>query len=442
MHIISSIGRFRAIILTLTALLGLVVLSWGVWHTYLFPALGSDTGRAGWFAFSFASGLSMIVLPAVFPMAFVLAPLSRGMRFWKAIRMTLAFGVGIFLTLSAYGVLTALAGETGMRVLGLHAHEVRYPLYFIAGTFAFVIALAEIGLITFRMPFYAGPAPRFARARKDLARAFLLGIFLGNIGVGTPHPAMPLLLLESAASGDVFYGWLLFVVHALGRVASLFLLVLLGALGVNCLRFISDHKQYLERAIGWAMIVVAGFIVTLGLFTSGWWASSGVMQFASVAILGTPFLPDTSGLPQAGIFGQPLQYGSWVLVALWILPMWWQYARERRRVLGSPEHELQMLEHLQNRVEEERRGLEVALHIPGGVHGARYRELERRIDSLEKTRRIIESAAAYGIGKEIRIPEVQTYEEEILHLRRNWYLAFTVLLIAVFVFYFPTWVSA
>lgn len=445
-------GHLKTII-AITAILLTTVIGMGLlWFLFLAPQAGAEIGRLGWYLFSFAAGLTMIVLPCTLPLAFVIVPLSMGKGLLKGLGMALSFGTGVALMLSLYGVLAALAGKAGLNMLGAQVEDIKNWVYFFAGIFAYTFALAEIGLLKFRMPSYTGSAPDFIQRRKDYFKAFLLGLFLGNIGVGCPHPATPLILIEIASSADVFYGWSLFFVHAIGRVLPLILLSVLAVLGVNGLNWLVARKDKIERANGWAMVFVAGFILTLGLFTHDWWTNSGQHNLLEKvtqeqwftgrinAQLNTA-VPHSHGVETGavGIFGQPWQWGNWFLVFLWTLPFWWYYRRERHRVLGTPALELQRLQHKLDRVEEERRGIEAVLHIPEGEQGARVKELESQIDAMEKERRILEEGMRYGAESGLRDEVSQRYEEEILHIRRNWYLTLTLLLIAVFALFLPFW---
>lgn len=313
-----------------------------LWFFFLGPA--TPVGF-GWYLFSFASGLSMIVLPCTLPLAFVIVPLSMGKGAAKGLGIAIAFGLGVAITLSMYGVIAAVVGEVAIGTLGAPLETVKNWLYFFAGAAAYLFALGEIGLIKVRMPTYTGAAPGFIQKQQDYLKALLLGLFLGNIGVGCPHPATPVILTRIAASGDVFYGWMLFFVHAIGRILPLLLLALLGIMGVNALQWLVRRKDKVERATGWGMVFVAGFILVLGLFTHDWWVYSGQHtlleeitqeQFFLGKIverfhLGPP--PHTHGLEElagkTGLFGLPLELGNWVLIGLWILPMWGYYMKKR-----------------------------------------------------------------------------------------------------------------
>ena len=296
--------------------------------------------------FSFAAGLTMIVLPCTLPLAFVIVPLSMGKGVVKGLGMAIAFGSGVTIMLSAYGIIAALVGEFTIGALGAPLELVKNWLYFIAGLFAYIFALGELGLLRFRMPTYTGAAPAFIQRRQDYLKAFFLGIFLGNIGVGCPHPATPLILVEIASVGDVLYGWSLFFIHAVGRVLPLFLLAILGVLGVNGLSWLVKRKDKVERATGWGMVFVAGFILVLGLFTHDWWVQSGqhsLFEQVTQENTVTNLFAEKIGQGKAhahvsqeiegktGLLGLPLVLGNWVLVGLWILPLWWYYLKNRRK---------------------------------------------------------------------------------------------------------------
>lgn len=299
------------------------------------------SGSLGWYLFSYAMGLTMIVLPCTLPLAFVIVPMVLKKSAGKGFGLALAFGLGITITLSLYGILAAVVGKLAIGSLVAPLEMVKNWVYFIAGIFAYLFALSEVGLMKFHMPTYKGAAPAFIQKQGDYLKALLLGLFLGNIGVGCPHPATPLILTEIASSGDIFYGWTLFLVHALGRVIPLLILALLAILGVNALSWLVARKDKLERATGWAMVFVAGFILTLGLFTHDWWVNSGqhtlLESITQEELLTGKIAAEldvgnahTHGLETGiGLFGLPLSWGNWFMVFLWVLPLWWYYKKKR-----------------------------------------------------------------------------------------------------------------
>ena len=95
---------------------------------FFFVGSSSPVGF-GWYVFSFAAGLSMIVLPCTLPLAFVIVPLSMGKGPVKGFSIALAFGTGIAITLSMYGVIAALVGEVAIGTLGAPLEVVKNWLY-------------------------------------------------------------------------------------------------------------------------------------------------------------------------------------------------------------------------------------------------------------------------------------------------------------------------
>lgn len=328
--IFAAVGVFAAII-------------FGILYLFVLAPSIPD-GSIGWFLFSFATGLTMIVMPCTLPLAFVIVPLSMGKGLIRGIGMALAFGLGIAVTLSMYGVAAALLGGVAIDALGADLDSIKNWVYTIAGAFALIFALSEIGLMNFHMPTYKGAAPASIQKHGELIKAFMLGLFLGNVGVGCPHPATPLILIEIASSGDVLYGWLLFLTHAIGRILPLLLLAFLAILGVNGLNWLMARKDAVERTTGWAMVFVAGFILTLGLFTHDWWVNSGLHSGLETLTQEHRFnvlINDTLGTDVehlhglevgTGLFGQPLEWGSLFLVFLWIFPMYWWYRNKKKAV--------------------------------------------------------------------------------------------------------------
>jgi FtsP/CotA-like multicopper oxidase with cupredoxin domain/cytochrome c biogenesis protein CcdA len=308
-----------------------------------------EVAGIGWFIFSFAAGLTMIVLPCTLPLAFVIVPLSMGKGMAKGIVTAIAFAFGIVITLSIYGIIASLIGKAALGSLGTPLETVKNWVYFIAGVFAYLFALGSIGLLAFKMPTYTGAAPDIIQKKQDYLKAFLMGLFLGNIGIGCPHPATPLLLIEAATSGNVLYGWLLFFVHAVGRVLPLLFLAFMGIMGVNGLSWLVARKDKVERATGWAMVFVGAFILVLGLFSHGWWVNSGqhsllesITQEETVLnVIGEKLNTGNAhhhGIDTGtGLFGLPLWLGDWVLVALWIIPFFWYLRKEKARIAQIPE---------------------------------------------------------------------------------------------------------
>ena len=127
------------------AIISFLVLAVIVLGLIWFFFLGPDTPVGlGWYLFSFAAGLTMIVLPCTLPLAFVIVPLSLGKGVARGLGIALSFGLGVALMLSVYGVVAALVGEVAIGALNAPLESVKNWLYLIAGTFAYIFALGEL----------------------------------------------------------------------------------------------------------------------------------------------------------------------------------------------------------------------------------------------------------------------------------------------------------
>lgn len=220
---------------------------------------------------SFVAGLSMIFLPCTLPLAFVIVPLTMGKDPKKGLLMALFFTLGLTITLSLYGVFIAALGKS----FGLKSDAEVYAVL-LGGIAAFIFGLSEIGLIKFKLPSYSGKFPDFIQRQKDYMKTFLLGLLLGNAGVGCPNPAFYVLLGYIAITGDLFNGWFLGFVHGLGRSVPLIFLAILGTLGVNALSGIARHKEAVERAMGWILVIIGAYLLTFGIFGHDWFIASGI----------------------------------------------------------------------------------------------------------------------------------------------------------------------
>src|SRR3989344_4368578 len=220
---------------------------------------------------SFVAGLSMIFLPCTLPLAFVIVPFTMGKDPKKGLIMALTFTLGLTITLSLYGVFIAAVGKT----FGLKSDAEVYAVL-LGGLAAFIFGLSEVGLIKFKLPSYSGKFPDFIQRQKDYVKTFLLGLLLGNAGVGCPNPAFYLLLGYIATTADLFNGWFLGFIHGIGRSVPLIFLAILGMFGVNALSGVSRHKETEERSMGWMLVIIGSYLLTFGIFGHDWFIASGI----------------------------------------------------------------------------------------------------------------------------------------------------------------------
>ena len=417
---------------TLIAFVVVACLFLGIFFT---AALGgvSEEGAAGWFLFSFVSGIMALVLPCTFPLLFVVIPLALGRGVLRSLAMILTFSLGVMTVMTLYGIVIGYAGEIGFSFLPYPVSTMLDWLYVFGGIFAYALALGELGLIRLRMPAYVGAGPEFLRGKASITKMFSLGLFMGNIGVGFPSPAVPLLMMNAAVSGDPAYGGALFFAHAAGRVLPLLVLLTLATLGVNGLSWLTKNKEHLDRLSGWILIAVSAFIVTFGV--AKMWIIKSSIFLALYTLLeggGVQSVMIRPGILDA--FMNYQRFGSVLFYVLLLLPLWWLYRKQYHHVWGKLAFQMMSIEHKVERLEEERRSLLPFLHMKDGGHHDRLSELTHKIDALLLKRRVLEEGARYGGKHGLRSDTSQAYEEEALRYRRDFYLALTLLVAVLFVF--------
>jgi len=317
---------------------------------YLFNTPGETAN----IAFAYVVGLSMIVLPCTLPLAFVIVPMAMGKTPKKGFLMSLWFGLGLSITLSIYGLFVAIIGKSiGLDQAIGSASAVSKILFIIGGLAAFIFGLSELDLIKFKIPSYGGSYPEFITKQGDYLKAFFLGLFLGNAGVGCPNPLFYVLLGDIAVLGDVATGWWLGFVHGVGRATPLIFLTILGILGVNAVGNIAKKTAVVKKWTGISLILLGAFIFISGT-SHQWYENSAVHTgwnkvVSSVAGDRVVEAGDHKEAPGAaeGHTEEPVQASkdkehvdqpdlipapwSWItLLVLVVVPLWWYWRKEKK----------------------------------------------------------------------------------------------------------------
>lgn len=240
---------------------------------YLFTTPGQTVNVA----FAYVVGLSMIVLPCTLPLAFVIVPLAMGKGPKKGLIMAVLFGLGLSITLSLYGLFVAVIGKSiGLDQAIGSAGNVSRILFIIGGLSAFIFGLSELNLIKFKIPTYKGSYPDIIQNQGDYLKAFFLGLFLGNAGVGCPNPLFYVLLADIAVVGSISGGWWLGFIHGVGRATPLIFLAILGLLGVNAVSTIASKTAIVTKWTGIILVILGAFIFISG--TSHQWYEGTAMH--------------------------------------------------------------------------------------------------------------------------------------------------------------------
>lgn len=281
---------------------------------------------------SFAGGVSNIVLPCTLPLVFIIVPIAMGASGKKGLIMAALFGIGLIITLSVYGAAVAQIGK----YVGLDSAT--RIMYAVAGIAAFVFGLSELKLVKFKMPTYSG-MPQFIQKQRDYTKVFLLGLLLGNAGVGCPNPVTYIILIFSASTGDWLQGGLLMAINGVGRVIPLLLLSALGILGVNATGGLVKRVESVRKFTGWALVVLGSFIVLNGAFGHLWYEGGVFHEGLNIAFMATGGkMIGEADIPIEEVEQKVpfVEYGALMNLIVSIVPVFWylhKYSQERKQTL-------------------------------------------------------------------------------------------------------------
>lgn len=280
--------------------------------------LAAQTDNAVSALLSFAAGLSMIFLPCTLPLVFVILPLAaKEEKPARALFTAVAFAIGVSITIALYGVFTAFLGG----YFGLD--QFTRAMFVFAGAIALLFGLTELNLLRIPLPVFTHRIP--AWLDQGYSKSFLLGLFLGNAGIGCPNPAFYVLLTYIASTGSAITGGWLGLVHGLGRAAPLIFLVLLTLLGMKSIQWISRVSGKVHLWTGFGLIVAGAFILTIGLVGMHWWEDSifhagwnGLMYNIAPNLAEQPDHPIREGFLIA-----PVSIGWWMLALFTLISVVW-----------------------------------------------------------------------------------------------------------------------
>lgn len=286
--------------------------------------LARTTGETVTYALAFAAGLSMIILPCTLPLVFIVVPFSMGKGYKKGLIMALLFGLGVTITLSVWGAAVALVGQ----FLGLTAAT--QIMFGVAGIAALLFGLSELRLIKLTIPGFSGSVPRVIQEQGDYLKVFLMGLFLGNAGVGCPNPAFYVMMAYLAAQGDPIYGAAVSAVHGFGRAVPIILLSLLAILGINATKTLLAQKERISNISGWGLIGVG--VWTLAYAFTGAWFDPTLAHVAWNDIVRSiaPNLAEMEKHAHSVTGAQA--FAPWGIVGVLTITIFWYYTKNRKSI--------------------------------------------------------------------------------------------------------------
>lgn len=275
--------------------------------------LARVTGHPVGVALSFAAGLSMIFLPCTLPWVFVIVPMTMGKGYKRGLFMAILFGLGLTLTITAYGLIISQLGK----YMGLD--RVTRGMFVVAGFAAYLFGFSELGILNIVLPTYRGSFPKWITAHGDYLKSFFFGLFSGNAGIGCPNPAFYVLLTYIATTGSATLGAGLGFIHGIGRALPLLFFAILGILGVNMLDLVRKGSVAINKVTGWALIALAPLIMNYGLLGMMWWEEGPYHRGWNWLVFQiAPALAEMHGHEVAtGLFEAPYAFG-WLAFLLMV----------------------------------------------------------------------------------------------------------------------------
>jgi len=290
----------------------------------------SDVSYSGWLVIAYVAGLSMIVLPCTMPVVFIIVPLSMGHGYKKGLGMALLFGAGLIATITLYGLGVAALGNT------ISLDQISFTMFTIAGIIAYVFGLSQLKLVELKIPTYSG-TPSFILKRGDYTKSFLMGLLLGNAGVGCPNPMFYWLLIYIAGTGSFEIGSSLGLVHGVGRAIPLILISALAIIGVNTTKGLIKNRLRIENITGWMLVFLGSFLIINGMPGGHqWYEETFVHILWNNLVSMSPILPEYHvGMHhhEPSFFEVPKNVVPGILVGLLAAPILWKiYINKKAKV--------------------------------------------------------------------------------------------------------------
>ena len=265
----SSVGK-RTLVYVCFILFSIIFLGIVFALTSKFSLETTNQSYSVWLIISYLAGLSMIILPCTLPFAFIIVPMAMGKGYKKGLVIALLFGAGMTVTLTLYGTALGYLGKaTGL-------NQIYNILMLTAGVISYVYGLYRLKLIDIHMPSYSG-IPKFVQKGGDYSKPYLMGMLVGNAGVGCTNPLFYMMLIYIMGTGSPEIGASLGFVHGIGRAIPLILIAVFAMLGFNPLTGLAAKREKLERVSGVLLVIIGSFLIINGIPEGQQW----YMQYIS-----------------------------------------------------------------------------------------------------------------------------------------------------------------
>jgi thiol:disulfide interchange protein DsbD len=206
--------------------------------------------------FVFLGGLALNLTPCVYPLIPITVGYFGGQaegKTSKLVAMGLLYVLGMALTYSVIGVVTALSGAVFGALLQNTFVIISIALIFI------VLSLSMFGVYEFQLPNWL--VMKAGGAKGGLFGAFFMGLTMGIVAAPCIGPFVLGLVTYVAAKADVFTGFLLFFVLALGLGLPYFLLVIFSG-KIKQLPKAGEWMEGVKHIFGLLLLGMAAYFVS------------------------------------------------------------------------------------------------------------------------------------------------------------------------------------
>jgi cytochrome c-type biogenesis protein len=225
--------------------------------TGLFGDVSALVQQSPWLAAVavFLGGVTTALNPCVLAMVPLLMGVVAGSEETRTFRRSLVFSlffvVGLSVTFTALGLVSALMGR-------MFGDVGAFWKYFVAAV-CLVMGLHLLGAIKLRVPVPSG----LRVERRGYVGAFLLGLLFGVVSTPCAVPILAVLLAFVAQKGNILYGGFLLFLYALGHSA----LVLVAGTSVGAAKSLLESKglrrahAVLQKAAGVLIIGIGAYFL-------------------------------------------------------------------------------------------------------------------------------------------------------------------------------------
>jgi thiol:disulfide interchange protein DsbD len=203
----------------------------------------------------FIGGLALNLTPCVYPLIPITIGYFGGQSEGKTSRLVMMgvlFVLGLALTYSVIGVVTALSGLIFGSLL-----QNTYVILFIALIFL-VLSLSMFGVYEFKLP--DSLVNKAGGAKSGLFGAFFMGLTMGIVAAPCIGPFVLGLVTYVAAKGDPFFGFILFFDLAVGLGVPYLLLAIFSG-KIKKLPRAGDWMEAVKHIFGFLLIGMAIYFI-------------------------------------------------------------------------------------------------------------------------------------------------------------------------------------